>query len=68
MIGETISTAFQFQCVALAIDAFDVRYHYTHCKILVLMVLIIEACEVIRLLHKRLKSENPSGFYPFPCF
>ena len=43
-------------------------YHYTHRKIPVLMVLIIEACEAIRLLHKRLKRKNPSVFYPFPCF
>ena len=41
--------------------------HYAHRKIPVLMVLIIEACEVICLLHKRLKSEN-TVFYPFPCF
>ena len=33
-------------------------YHYTHCKIPVLMVLIIEVREVIRLLHKCLKREN----------
>ena len=43
-------------------------YHYTHRKILVLMVLIIEACEAIRLPHKRLKRENPSVFYPFSVF
>ena len=33
-------------------------YHYTHCKIPVLMVLIIEVREAIRLLHKCLKREN----------
>ena len=32
------------------------------------MVLIIEACEAIRLLKKCLKRENPSVFYPFLCF
>ena len=31
-------------------------YHYTHCKIPVLMDLIIEVCEVICFLHKRLKK------------
>ena len=35
-------------------------YHYTHRKIPVLMVLIIEACEAIPFLHKRLKRKNPS--------
>ena len=32
-------------------------YHYTHRKIPVSMVLIIEACEEIRLLHDHLKRE-----------
>ena len=52
---------------ALALQDYT-YYHYTHCKIPVLMVLIIEACEAIRLLHKPLKRENPSIFYPFLCF
>ena len=43
-------------------------YHFTRCKIVVLMVLIIEVCEVIRLLHKHLKSENPLIFHNFLCF
>ena len=41
-------------------------YHYTHRKIPVLMILIIEACEAIRLLHDRLKREFSIIFYPFP--
>ena len=32
-------------------------YHYTQRKIPVVMVLIIKACEAIRLLHDRLKRE-----------
>ena len=52
---------------ALALQDYT-YYHYTHRKILVLIVLIIEACEAIRLLHKHLKRENPSVFYPFPGF
>ena len=40
-------------------------YHYTHRKILVLMVIIFEACEAIRLLHKRLKRENLLSFSVF---
>ena len=46
---------------ALALQDYT-YYHYTHHKIPVLMVLIIEAYEVIRLLHNRLKHENPSVF------
>ena len=41
-------------------------YHYTHCKIPVLMVLIIEACEAIRL-HDRLKREFSILFCEFHC-
>ena len=40
-------------------------YHYTHHKISVLMVLIIEACEAIRLLHYRLKCEFSIFFHEF---
>ena len=40
-------------------------YHYTHRKIPVLMVLIIEACEVIRLLHDCLKREFSILFREF---
>ena len=42
-------------------------YHYTHRKIPVLMVLIIEACEVIRLLHDDLKREFSILFREFDC-
>ena len=42
---------------ALALQDYT-YYHYTHRKILVLMVLIFEACEAIRLLHKRLTRKN----------
>ena len=42
-------------------------YHYTHRKIAVLMVLIIEACEAIRLLHDRLKHEFSILFCEFDC-
>ena len=42
-------------------------YHYTHRKIPVLMVLIIKVCKAIRLLHKRLKRENPNLFRVFDC-
>ena len=42
-------------------------YHYTHRKIPVLMVLIIEACEAIRLLHDRLKHEFSILFREFDC-
>ena len=52
---------------ALALQDYT-YYHYTHRKIPVLMVLIIEACEAIRLLHKCLKRKNPSVFYPFRVF
>ena len=31
------------------------------------MVLIIKACEAIRLLHERLESENPLVFHVFDC-
>ena len=42
-------------------------YHYTHCKIPVLMVLIIEVCEAIRLLHDRLKRKFSILFREFDC-
>ena len=42
-------------------------YHYTHRKIPVLMVLIIEACEAICLLHDRLKREFSILFHEFHC-
>ena len=37
-------------------------YHFTHCKILVLMIVIIGLCEVIRIYQKHLKSGNPLTF------
>ena len=40
-------------------------YHYTHRKIPGLMVLIIEVCEAIRLLHDRLKREFSILFVSF---
>ena len=40
-------------------------YHYTHRKIPVLMILIIEACEAIRLLYNRLKREFSILFREF---
>ena len=46
---------------ALALQDYT-YYHYIHRKIPALMVPIIEAYEAIRLLHKRLKYENPSVF------
>ena len=52
---------------ALAIQDYT-YYHYTHRKIPVLMVLIIEACEAIRLLCKRLKRKNPSISILFRVF
>ena len=42
-------------------------YHYTHRKIPVLMVLIIEACETTHLLHDRLKSKFSILFRDFDC-
>ena len=39
-----------------------IYYHFIHHNIPVLIVLIIKACEVIRLFHKRLKSGNPLIF------
>ena len=49
----SIKTALVREALALQ----DNTYHYyTHCKIPVLMDLIIEVCEVIRFLHKRLKK------------
>ena len=44
------------------------KYHFTHSKIPVLMVLIIEACDVIQLLHERLKSEILSFSIIFRVF
>ena len=37
--------------------------HFTHCKIPILTVLIIEACEVTRFLHDHLKTENLTSFF-----
>ena len=48
-------------------EALMLYYHYTHRKISVLMVLIIEACEAIRLLHNCLKSEFSILFRDFDC-
>ena len=42
-------------------------YHYTHRKIPVLMVLIIEACKAIHLLQDRLKREFSIRFHEFDC-
>ena len=42
-------------------------YHYTHRKIPVLMVLISEACKVIRLVYDRLKREFSILFREFDC-
>ena len=42
-------------------------YHYTHRKIPVLMVLIIEACEAIHLFHDPLKRKFSILFRNFDC-
>ena len=41
------------------------KNRFTQCKILVLMVLIIEACKVIHLLQNHLKNRNPFLFHVF---
>ena len=60
----SIKTALVREALALQ----DYTYHhYAHRKIPVLMVLIIEACEAIRLLHDRLKREFAILFREFDC-